>query len=83
MWKRLKTLLALALCGAGAAHADAIDDLTAGNGVRFLSARGRLEDVSFTAGEWLLPKPPGTLNITVPLSHFGRSATSGCPARRW
>ncbi|MBN1204577.1 MAG: hypothetical protein JXB05_06600 [Myxococcaceae bacterium] len=73
MNRKLTYCLLAVLTAATAAHADAIDDVRRGTNLRFIHAQARLDGETFTAGEWLIPKPAGTLDITVPLSHLGIS----------
>jgi hypothetical protein len=69
----MKKLLAviLAVFAARGALAGPVEEVRAGSGVRFLSARALFEGTTFSTGSWVLPKLPGTLDLWVPLATVG------------
>ncbi len=67
----LSTLLLVGAIAAPPALADAVDDVRRGQGLYFREAQVRVRGEVYGAGEYLMPKPAGTLDVNVPLASLG------------
>lgn len=61
----------LLLLFATLSSADEVDDVIAGDGVRFLGEQVSMDGHAYTAGDWALPKAAGSLDLDVPFTRFG------------